>query len=79
MDTVQKLSRESPHREVREYGKLALKRLLAGSPAAKYCITNSLSPQDTIVGIEFWDTGMAEAGGFVPLDELINQSAKLNR
>ena len=78
-ETLQKLSEESPHRDVRDYGRLALKRLLSGSPAAKYNITNALSPQDVILESEFWDMGMAEAMGFKPLEKLLDQTANMNR
>ena len=78
-DTLNTLSQESSHREVREYGKLALKRLLSSCPAAKYNITNVLTPQDVIVDTEFWDMGMAEATGFIPLDKLLDQTAVMNK
>ena len=78
-ETLQQLSNNSPHREIREYGKLGLKRLLFGSPAAKYNITGALSPQDIILESEFWDMGMVGPSGFVPLDNIVNQTAEMNK
>ena len=80
VDTIQRLSKESSHRDIKEFAGLALKRLLSGSPAAKYCLTGTLSPRDVLVGIEFWDMGMAEAKrGFIPLEDIVNQQARFNR
>ena len=80
VDTIQRLSKESSHRDIKEFAGLALKRLLSGSPAAKYCLTGTLSPQDVLVGIEFWDMGMAEAKReFIPLEDIVNQQARFNR
>lgn len=79
VQTIERLSEESSHKRVREYGKIAFNRLLSGSPSAKFNLTKVLSPQDILVNNEFWDLGLGEGTGFVPLEELVNQTATINR
>ncbi|XP_019862006.1 PREDICTED: armadillo repeat-containing protein 3-like [Amphimedon queenslandica] len=79
LEKLQQLS-NSPNQKIQKYANLAKNRLLSGSPAALYHVTGHLSTIDTIVGVEFWDMGMAESNkGFVPLQELIGKPAELNR
>lgn len=79
LDKLQQLS-DSPNQKIQKYAELAKSRLLSGSPAALYHVTGHLSALDTLVGVEFWDMGMAESKkGFVPLQDLINEAPQLNR
>ena len=79
LEKLQQLS-NSPNQKIQKYAGLAKNRLLSGSPAALYHVTGHLSTIDTIVGVEFWDMGMAESNkGFVPLQELIGEPPALNR
>ena len=76
---MQQLS-DSPNQKTQKYADLARNRLLNGSPAALYHVTGHLSTIDTIIGVEFWDMGMAKSNkGFVPLQELIGEPPALNR